>query len=418
MKKIYLFILFVISLFVYSNSVYAKVVSHSSNYSNCGDASYQCVTCRYKSGNTVVNYDVAADGKGGGSVSWSIVDTDDNDGAPRKAVDSNYSEFCKKENGKCVSLECPGKIYASPSATDGSVVFDTAKNNSNQYAYEVGLTLSDSNNKSFISEEVKKEIETGTKYSPNTCYYNNNTFGNHSGADVSSNRDIAISMDADGKFTMTYGGEKMSGNSANNISNVIDKNSFSKNCPKLYFSCQGSTSDSHFSTGDSGIICSVSTEEPLGGGSGEGTTNKDGSNYVEPEVDPYKEYDNGDVGFLQICNPTENKEFVAAFRMIGIIVNIIKILVPIIMIILGMIDMSKAVTDGNADAIKKSSISILKRAFAGILIFFAPTLINEIFHMVDGWDNVEDKFSVCMDCLTGSSDCPNVKFGDEYRWEE
>ena len=120
--------------------------------------------------------------------------------------------------------------------------------------------------------------------------------------------------------------------------------------------------------------------------------------------------DTGKGDFTQLCNPDQNKGIVVGFRLVGIFVTIIKIVVPIILIVLGMIDLSKAVTSGNNDALKKSLVNFLKRSIACILVFFVPSFINIIFHMVDGWDNVESDFSTCMNCLTGSDGCPDVKF--------
>ena len=118
---------------------------------------------------------------------------------------------------------------------------------------------------------------------------------------------------------------------------------------------------------------------------------------------------------IQICDPEQNKETLIAFRLVSIFITIIKIIAPIIIIVLGMIDMSKAVTEGKDGAIKSSLMNFLKRAIACILIFFTPSIINVVFDMIDGWDNVKSGFSTCMDCITGSDDCPNVKFDDSYR---
>jgi fumarate reductase subunit D len=113
---------------------------------------------------------------------------------------------------------------------------------------------------------------------------------------------------------------------------------------------------------------------------------------------------------LQICDENENPKIVASFRLVGIFVTIIKIIAPIIIIIMGMFEMSKAVIEGKDDSIKKQAISFLRRAIACVLIFFVPTIILGLFDFIDGWDNVKGGFNTCMKCLLGDSSCPNVGF--------
>ena len=140
--------------------------------------------------------------------------------------------------------------------------------------------------------------------------------------------------------------------------------------------------------------------------------------YIKKYKTSSDEYNTEDIAFLQICNPNHNKETLVAFRLVGIIITIVKIIVPIIIIVLGMIDMSKAVFGGKDESIIKSLKTLLFRIFAGILIFFAPTIVRMIFETIDGWDNVESKFHTCMLCVTGSNECPDVSFEEAFRTGE
>ena len=114
--------------------------------------------------------------------------------------------------------------------------------------------------------------------------------------------------------------------------------------------------------------------------------------------------------YFAICDPSTNPQLVASFKLIGIFVNIVKIIVPIILIIMGSLDITKAVIDKNDGAIQKSLIVFLKRSIAGVLVFLAPSVILGIFHSIDGLDNFDSGYSTCVDCILGSSSCPNVKF--------
>ena len=114
---------------------------------------------------------------------------------------------------------------------------------------------------------------------------------------------------------------------------------------------------------------------------------------------------------FQICDPNTNPQLLASFKLIGIFVSIVKIIVPVILIIMGSIDMTKAVISNEGDAILKSAILFGKRALASVLVFMAPSVILGIFHMVDGMDNFDSKYKTCLNCILGDSSCPNVKFG-------
>ena len=116
---------------------------------------------------------------------------------------------------------------------------------------------------------------------------------------------------------------------------------------------------------------------------------------------------------LDICDAGESPQTVAAFRLVGIFINIIKVVAPLIIVVMGMIDVSKAVFEGKDDSLKKQLINFLKRFIACILIFFAPNIILATFKSIDGFDKVESKFSTCVECVLGGSDCPNVGFNTD-----
>lgn len=63
------------------------------------------------------------------------------------------------------------------------------------------------------------------------------------------------------------------------------------------------------------------------------------------------------------------------------IFNIIKIAAPILLILYGIFDFSKAVITNDNDGLKKASSNFIKRALAAIAIFFLPFIINLILNM-------------------------------------
>ena len=70
------------------------------------------------------------------------------------------------------------------------------------------------------------------------------------------------------------------------------------------------------------------------------------------------------------------------FSILGIGVTAIKIAIPIILIIWGMLDMGKAVTSGKDDEIKKQLVTFLRRAIAAILVFFIPSIVGLYYDLM------------------------------------
>lgn len=62
--------------------------------------------------------------------------------------------------------------------------------------------------------------------------------------------------------------------------------------------------------------------------------------------------------------------------------NIIKILVPIALLLMGVIDLAKAVLASDDKEIKAAEGKLIKRAIAAAAVFFAVTLVNVIMGLV------------------------------------
>lgn len=82
----------------------------------------------------------------------------------------------------------------------------------------------------------------------------------------------------------------------------------------------------------------------------------------------------------------------------------LKILVPIIIIIFGVIDFAKAAVSNDDSAIKKAGSSLLRRAIVGICIFFVPTIVNVLFDMIENVAGSLDGIKACETCLLTPTD--------------
>ena len=89
------------------------------------------------------------------------------------------------------------------------------------------------------------------------------------------------------------------------------------------------------------------------------------------------------------------------WQMVGKFLFILKILIPILIIVLGMIDFGKSAISSDDKAISKAGKTLLRRIVTGIIIFFIPLLIKVLFNMVAGFnEDIKNDYENCVVCLT------------------
>ena len=86
---------------------------------------------------------------------------------------------------------------------------------------------------------------------------------------------------------------------------------------------------------------------------------------------------------------------------VGAVVNIIKIGVPIILIVLGMIDMGKAVASQKEDEIKKGQKTLISRVIAAAIVFFVVAIVQLMLSIVSGATN-DNNIWTCVCQLLGN----------------
>lgn len=96
------------------------------------------------------------------------------------------------------------------------------------------------------------------------------------------------------------------------------------------------------------------------------------------------------------------------WQFIGKILFVFKIAIPLLLIVFGMIDLGKAVIASDDKEIKNATTKLMKRAIAGVVIFFIPTLVGFIFSIVNGFGSVKSTYEFCKNCIVNpySTDCP------------
>ena len=88
-------------------------------------------------------------------------------------------------------------------------------------------------------------------------------------------------------------------------------------------------------------------------------------------------------------------------KFVGIVLWIFKIAIPVIIVVMGMIDLGRAVTASKDDEIKKAMKNLMIRLISGVLIFFIPTIIMFVFRIVTEFNSIEEQtgFNVCEACI-------------------
>lgn len=69
-------------------------------------------------------------------------------------------------------------------------------------------------------------------------------------------------------------------------------------------------------------------------------------------------------------------------NIIGSVINIIQFGIPVILVIMGMLDLGKAVTSQKEDDIKKAQSMLVKRIIYGVIVFLIPAIIEFAFGLL------------------------------------
>ena len=97
-----------------------------------------------------------------------------------------------------------------------------------------------------------------------------------------------------------------------------------------------------------------------------------------------------------------------------IIIILLKIVLPIALIIMGLLDFVKAVSSSNEEAIKKSQNQFIKRLISAGIFFMVITLVQFAVDIVTQGSK-EGGIGKCINCLISGTDCggeTTIPFGE------
>ena len=101
---------------------------------------------------------------------------------------------------------------------------------------------------------------------------------------------------------------------------------------------------------------------------------------------------------LDFCSDSK-----AIWRFIGNIINILQIAIPVIIVLLGTIDLGKAVLAGEDKKIKEAQKMLLMRLIYGVAIFFIVVIVQIIFGLIA--DQGASTSSTCFACVASPGNC-------------
>jgi len=98
-------------------------------------------------------------------------------------------------------------------------------------------------------------------------------------------------------------------------------------------------------------------------------------------------------------------EFSGTFPyLVSTAILIIKIVVPILLIIFGMLDLGKAVVASKEDEIKKGQHTFIKRVITAVIVFFVIQIVQLLVSFVS---NRDQNISRCFNCFVNGKIADN-----------
>lgn len=366
MKKIIILIILIIS-FAYINV----------NAATCDEV--QCIRCIYKVGNYFATYDANADGLGGATVEkkYNIIDDTNRvrytfkDPTKNAISASNFIIESKK-------LVCPSRLYLRyETGASTNVGVEVSFSRFSDSKANATLTTKTDNEKPFL---LPKQNNTKGK----TCSYN--------GTKTVGSGSIPI--------TITRNNNSLNYELGNGYKVGISELSYGDfpldqkgKCPTIYIKC-GSDRDNkscHF------YKDAIKIYKEQGNEGNEGNDTKTGDDIKKEEEKFEKTPLKTDIP--KLC---EQAGVLSAFRFIGYLLVVVKIVIPIILIVMGSLDFGKAIMDSNQDAVKKATHMFATRIITGVVIFLLPTVVNFVFGLLP---NNKNNFEKCSTCLFTPNKC-------------
>ena len=88
------------------------------------------------------------------------------------------------------------------------------------------------------------------------------------------------------------------------------------------------------------------------------------------------------------------------------VVTLLQVAIPVILVIMGSIDLFKGITAAKDDEIKKGQHMLIKRLIVAALIFFVVAIVKFVIGLVSNGENTQNMVE-CIDCFI-NNDCNDL----------
>lgn len=106
---------------------------------------------------------------------------------------------------------------------------------------------------------------------------------------------------------------------------------------------------------------------------------------------------------LSDCGLTSDAAVIA--NLVHAVINIIKIFIPIVLIIFGMLDLGKAVMSNDEKTMKEAQGKLIKRFIYAVLVFLVVTLVQVVLGFVDKANQgTAGDAKTCISCFVKGAD--------------
>lgn len=366
---------FLISIFVLF-AFFGIIGTAGAETIDCNNENYQCISCTYQFHHYTLTFYAAGDGQGGGRVAL--------DSVKENYWQDTYSlinratiEDFKNEDGD--ALVCPSSAYVS-NRGDGTLTYDVYGSE----ASTVGLTSSSieresqsSNGADFLDPSVGEVVASMEVTLRNGDDSTRPPIMGDDGSILTAT--LTAYSNGEIRATMPRGYEAI-------ISDAITPGMIENDSNRIVAECAV------------GISCRFIFDESIPEDSDDDDDN--------PATNPDELCDGNDcdISMRSICIDSNVS---STLRGIGILITLIKILVPAVIIIIGIKNLFQIIVSGKDDDLKKHVKSLVLRIVVGVIIFLIPGIINFIYDAaqdVIGGGQSSD-FDNCWNCLFDIDQC-------------
>ena len=102
--------------------------------------------------------------------------------------------------------------------------------------------------------------------------------------------------------------------------------------------------------------------------------------------------------FLDDSLCPEGSQLLNVFTLVRTVIKILQIAIPMGLILMGTVDMGKAVIAGDEKKIKEAQKPFVKRIIAAVIVFIIPFIVNLIMNLVT---TNNDEWKACWNAANG-----------------